>query len=80
MGSPVTRSRDGDNPDWCGGRGDGEKWPDSRGSQKMKLSDGSDVWGREQGSDVTAELGWGNLTWLVALELDDGLLRACQPR
>ena len=46
----------------------------------MKLSDGSDVGGGEQGSDVTAELDWGNLTWVVALELDDGLLRACRPR
>lgn len=31
---------------------------------------------REQRADVTAELGWGDLVWVVVLELD-GLLRAC---
>lgn len=25
-GSPIRRLRDDDNSDWCGGRGDGEKW------------------------------------------------------
>lgn len=33
--------------------------------------------GREQGSDVTAELGWGSLAWVVALGFDDGLPRTC---
>lgn len=36
-GSPVRRLRDDDSSDWCGGRGDGERWTVSRGSWKVKL-------------------------------------------